>query len=105
MKILVLIVILLSCAAYAIPHSDCTRLFANRFKAEHVEKLSFAKASEIAISEGLLQGRDLRSAMIRLDRAKQIYAIYTSSRGGSATDLVAADRNCTINDIVRVQED
>ncbi len=105
MKFLVFTIMLISSTANAIPPMDCTQLLTDRFKAEFVEKISLSQALSIARSEGLLQGRELRSAEIRLERAKQIYEVYTMSNGGSAAYLVTTHTDCAVNDIIRVQEE
>ena len=101
---------LVSLNVFAIPHENCTNVLRARFnindvRVDAVRKLSLREAINIASSEGYLEGRALRSVQLELDRAKQIYAVYLTMDGGSATEFVTTDRSCTVRRIMRVQED
>ena len=100
-----------SLSAQAIPHEDCKAKFRTQFakgseSVDLVQKLKLGEALDIASSEGLLEGRALRSAQLELMRAKQIYSVHLSNFGGSAVDLVTTERTCDqIRRVIRVQED
>jgi len=94
------------------PVEDCTQILKNKFVGvTNVETVpNTFEGRDIAMNmleaEGLLTGRALRKAQGAIHQAVQIYVVYSSQQGGSATDLVTTGSTCSeIRDVIRVQEE
>ncbi len=102
----------LSVSALAKPQSHCLSSVIIQLRSQGIESvdqirsIELKEANDTAISEGYLTGRDLRSALLKFEKADFLFLVLTSAQGGSATDVLTVQNgSCKIQNMIRIQED